>query len=170
MVAFEVMTGAHSFAGASFFYQLDTLPYEAQEVRAFGLLLADMAVRITAAGSSNSGNGDASHTGTAKSSVAADATTSAGLGAWLRSWASGRARPAAATQARGAATTAACGDPVNVSGSGSGSGSISGGGGTASQLADLAARCTTQAVGSRPSFVDVCQQLQRLSTALLSGD
>ena len=164
------MTGAHSFAGASFFYQPDTLPYEAQEVRAFGLLLADMAARTAAAGSIDSGNASASRTGNDMTGAAADASMLAGLGAWLRSWTSGRARPAAATQARGAATTAACGDPVNVSGSGSGSGSISGGGGTASQLADLAARCTTQAVGSRPSFVDVCQQLQRLSPALLSSD
>ena len=163
-VACVVMTGAHSFAGASFFYQPDTLPYEAQEVRAFGLLLADMAVRITAAGSSNSGNGDASHTGTAKSSVAADDTTSAGLGAWLRSWASGRARPAEDTQARSAAGTAARVQPGRVSSSSGCSGS-----GIASQLADLAAQCTAQAVGSRPSFVDVCQQLQRLSTAILSS-
>jgi hypothetical protein len=33
-------------AGASFFYRPGTLPYEAQEVRAFGLFLADMLARI----------------------------------------------------------------------------------------------------------------------------
>ena len=33
-------------AGASFFYQPDTLPYEAQEVRAFGLFLSDLIARM----------------------------------------------------------------------------------------------------------------------------
>lgn len=150
-------------AGASFFYQPDTLPFEAQEVRAFGLLLADMAARITAADSGSKGSVTASHTGTDTSGAAADASMLAGLGAWLRSWVSGRNQTAATTQARNAADTAARGQTGRVSGSGSGSG-------TATQLADLAAQCTMQAVGSRPSFVDVCQQLQRLSTAFLSSD
>ncbi len=34
------------FAGASFFYKPGTLPYEAQEVRAFGLFLSDMLARV----------------------------------------------------------------------------------------------------------------------------
>ena len=33
-------------AGASFFYKPGTLPYEAQEVRAFGLFLSDLIARI----------------------------------------------------------------------------------------------------------------------------
>ena len=33
-------------AGASFFYKPDTLPYEAQEVRAFGLFLSDLLARM----------------------------------------------------------------------------------------------------------------------------
>lgn len=36
-------------AGASFFYKPGTLPYEAQEVRAFGLFLNDMLVRLEGA-------------------------------------------------------------------------------------------------------------------------
>ncbi len=35
-------------AGASFFYKPGTLPYEAQEVRAFGLFLNDMLARLEA--------------------------------------------------------------------------------------------------------------------------
>jgi len=45
-------------AGASFFYEAGVLPFEAQEVRAFGLLVADMAARIPAGGAGNcAGNG-----------------------------------------------------------------------------------------------------------------
>lgn len=36
--------------GASFFYEAGGLPFEAQEVRAFGLLLAEMADRISSGG------------------------------------------------------------------------------------------------------------------------
>ena len=36
-------------AGASFFYTPGTLPYEAQEVRAFGLFLTDMLARMEGA-------------------------------------------------------------------------------------------------------------------------
>lgn len=45
-------------AGASFLYETGVLPFEAQEVRAFGLLVADMAARIPAGGDGNrAGNG-----------------------------------------------------------------------------------------------------------------
>jgi hypothetical protein len=37
---------AGTVAGASFFYKPGTLPYEAQEVRAFGLFLSDMLDRL----------------------------------------------------------------------------------------------------------------------------
>ena len=153
-----------SVAGASFFYQPDTLPFEAQEVRAFGLLLADMAARIAAAGWSRGGGSDARHNGTDTSGAAADASTMAGLGTWLRGWVSGREQPAAAIGASSVVDMAAPNQTAGVSGSGSG------GSGIASQLADLAAQCTTEAVGNRPSFVDLCQQLQHLSAAVLSSE
>ncbi len=42
----EVRLRLGHFAGASFFYKPGTLPYEAQEVRAFGLFLRDMLDRL----------------------------------------------------------------------------------------------------------------------------
>lgn len=33
-------------AGASFFYQTDSVPYQQQEVRAYGLLLKDLVARL----------------------------------------------------------------------------------------------------------------------------
>ena len=149
-------------AGASFFYQPDTLPFEAQEVRAFGLLLADMAARIAAAGWSRGGGSDARHNSTDTSGAAADASTMAGLGTWLRGWVSGREQPAAAIDASSAVDVAAPDQTAGVSGSS--------GSGIASQLAVLAGQCTTKAVGDRPSFVNLCQQLQHLSAAVLSSE
>ncbi len=59
-------------AGASFFYEPASLPFEAQEVRAYGLMLEDMVARMPADGGGHGGGHSARGNGSAAAKPVAE--------------------------------------------------------------------------------------------------
>lgn len=145
-------------AGASFFYQPGGAPFEAQEVRAFGLMLADMAARIpgvgvggkTAGGGRSAGSGDVGGSGSGAGGLWSRFSSSLGVFTGATAVAGAEADTPAAQPDAGSGSPAACGS----------------GDGVARQLAALAAECTQRSVSSRPSFSAIVDRLQSVSASV----